>query len=121
MGYDFDIVDEFGDTLSSPSPHGIAGGQYAVGEDRLRFYATYNYAPHFCTIWPEDGIRWIDGKRVIDTLPELLRGIEVLSKDPEANTVSESYWTGTVGNALAALRKLVALATYGLRGTWKIS
>lgn len=103
-----------GATLELDDAHDLRGGTYAVGGTREAWLnITYNYAPHFCRLLGEKGIRSIYGRTGAATLPELLQAAEQLRDDVDAD-----YWKATEGNAKSALLQLAALAALRPDGVW---
>jgi hypothetical protein len=76
---------------------------------------TFNYSSIFEKVL-EGGIRSIDGKCVVETIPTLAFAIGQLADDNEPD-----YWKATEGNARRALLGLLALAIRSrVLGTWKV-
>lgn len=115
MSYDIYLTDPVtGATLRTDSPHTITGGTYAMGgTDEMWLNVTYNYAPHFCRVLGEGGIRSIYGKTGAETIPLLKAAIEALGDD-----VSGDYWEPTEGNAKRSLCGLLAFAQMRPDGVW---
>lgn len=87
--------------------HGITGGTFAFGwTNEPWLNITYNYAPFFYAIWPENGIRSLYGKTAAEIIKELDAEIPKMSGER-----SEDYWEATEGNAKAALKSLRDLAS----------
>lgn len=145
MSYDIYIYEDLiGNKVIKTDLHHLQGGTYRVGgSDEAHLNITYNYSPFYYRIFGELGIRWIYGKKVIDTLPGLLKGIQELQKECETFDTStipkrfvnpdegvkgkeaiyeewdpEYYWCPTPKNAMKALQQLVALAALALEGYW---
>jgi hypothetical protein len=107
MSYDIDIIDPAtGSVVQAEAKHGIRGGTYVLGGTRdMSLNITYNYAKHFYRVLDaEQGIRWLYGKKVYETLVKLTEAANKLQPD-----VHEDYWQPTEGNARAALLDLVML------------
>lgn len=105
MSYDLKIVNSEGEEITAAEPHSIRGGTYALEENRLRLNITYNYWPFFHQLFGEEGIRWLYGKTIEETLPRLWEALRELRGSP-----AEDYWAVTEGNAREAIWNLIRLA-----------
>jgi hypothetical protein len=116
MSYDIDLTDPVtGEVLQLDEPHQMKGGTYALGGSReASINITYNYAPHFYSLFGDEGIRWIYGKIAADTLANLEEAAGMLSDD-----VNDDYWAPTEGNAKRALYHLIAMARLRPDGIWR--
>lgn len=86
--------------------HDITGGTYAMGgTDKPWLNITYNYAPFYYDLWPNEGIRFLYDKTAREIVKELNEKIPLLAGEP-----SENYWDATPGNARVALESLRHLA-----------
>lgn len=102
------------ETLEMDTPHQMRGGTYAVGGTQEAWLnITYNYAPHFCRVMGEKGIRTIYGMTGAESIPVLKEAMAALNDD-----VVDDYWQPTEGNAKAALAGLLALAQMRPDGVW---
>lgn len=128
MSYDIELKDAVtGERLRLDVPHEMRGGTYAVGGTQdCWLNITYNYAPHYCRVFPEvasthpagrdgklRGVRSIYGMTGAESIPHLKLAIAQLGND-----VSDDYWEPTEGNAKLALWGLLALAQLRPDGIW---
>lgn len=117
MSYDIYIKAADGDAAHTPDgePHQITGGTYAVGgTDELWLNITYNYSGFFRRYIDEaDGIRWLYGKRVSDTLQTLRAAFDSMHGEP-----SDDYWEASEGNAKKAIGNLIRLGELCPDGIW---
>lgn len=114
MSYDICIHDKKTDEeIVFNSPHLLTGGTYALGgTNKAWLNITYNYHTNFKKAFKnEDGIHFIEGKTVKETLPLLEEGVNNLGDE----LPSHDYWEATDGNAKIALMQLVTLAKLALQ------
>ena len=121
MSYDISIVDrKTKEQIEVEFPHDLKGGTYAIGGTReLWLNITYNYAPFFRKVFSEhgpDGIHYIEGQKVEDTIPWIEKAIEQLGDD-----VDDNYWAPTEGNAKRSLINLLKLAKMYPEGEWEVN
>lgn len=104
MSYDVKMVNEKGNLLVVPRH--TEGGTYMVGGTNLtELNITYNYAPHFCKVLGELGIRSLYGKKGREVQPLLRKAVKKLGTERDGD-----YWKSTPGNAGHALNILLQWA-----------
>lgn len=115
MSYDLELKDpQTGSACILSEPHHMKGGTYQVGGcSTAELNITYNYGKHFYKVLGEEGIRTLSGKTGTETIPILQAAISQLSDDTDPN-----YWKATEGNAKAALKDCLTLATLCPNGVW---
>jgi hypothetical protein len=116
MGYDISLKHrDTGEVVEVPSFIPLpTGGTYAVDNQRLTFYLTYNYAKFFYDkIDAELGIRWIYGKTGAEVIPKLREAADSMSGLPD-----ENYWEATEGNAKEALRGVIRMSELAPDAVW---
>jgi hypothetical protein len=116
MSFDIDILGPDGKTVELPEPHQLAGGTYALGgTTSLSFNVTYNYGSIIRRVLNPEGIRWLDGQRVANTIPDLYSAIDKLADDTDPD-----YWKATEGNVKTALTSLLVLGCKCPQGRWSV-
>lgn len=97
--------------------HYIRGGTYcAEGTNELTLNITYNYSPIFYkVIDKEKGLRWLNNKTALETLPVLESACAQLNND-----TNEDYWKPTEGNAKQALISLITFAKMRPDAIWQV-
>ena len=130
MSYDINIVDKDEKIIIVQDKIELRGGTFAIGgTNELSFNITYNYGDFYYQQFGEEGIRWLYGKKVEDTIfkiIEVIKDLDIQAKtfdykplDNMGNIIDvDSYWHPNPKNAANALRGLLNLATYGLNGYW---
>ena len=105
MSYDIRITKN-GETVHALSKHEITGGTYTLGgTSELYLNMTFNYADILVEVLCEEGIDFLHGKRVGETLNKLFEARNKLQYDNP-----ENYWECTPGNVRKALDNLLKLA-----------
>ena len=114
MSYDCTIVDKEGEALQIQNVP--RGGTYCVSEgfQEAWFNITFNYSKFIYRVL-EGGIPGLHGKKVRDTIPQLLEAEGRLSGEPDPD-----YWAATEGNAKKALKGLLIIAVQAPDGYWQI-
>lgn len=117
MSYDLDLVDkDTGRTIILDHKHDLRGGTYVMGGTReATLNVTYNYSNILYRIFPEKGIRILEGLSGRESIPFLSSGILELKTDYD-----EDYWKPTEGNVRLALEDLRKLAELAPDGIWRI-
>jgi hypothetical protein len=116
MSYDLYIVDDDGNTMRlGKTTHDIMCGTYVLGgTNEAHINITYNYAPFFKTVFGDEGIRTLYGRKVSETFKPLLEAANKLHGRP-----ADNYWESTEGNARKALIDCIALSLLFPEGTWQ--
>lgn len=112
MSYDIRLMD--GDKPAKVDAH-REGGTYALhGRAHAELNITYNYSYFFRhELDKENGIRWLYGKRAVETIPALERAVKTLGVHRH-----DDYWAPTPGNAGYALSILLAWAKKWPEAVW---
>lgn len=81
MSYDIYLRDSVsGETLHTSEKHYMTGGTYREGGNtEMWLNVTFNYAPYYFDVFPEEGIRTIYGKTGAESIPilkQMLQEIE---------------------------------------------
>lgn len=94
------------------------GGTYVLGgTDAAEIAITYNYSQHYYEhLNPEDGLRWLNGRKARDVIPDLERAVSALGQDR-----APDYWAPTAGNAGHALSILLCWAKQHPDAVFKVS
>lgn len=108
MSYDISIVDKDKNLLHAKNIHQLKGGNYILGgTTALHLNITYNYSPYFYKyIDKKEGIRWLYGKKVSETIPKLEEAASQLLDI----SYEKDYWAPTEGNVKQAILDLIELA-----------
>ena len=116
MSYDISLVDpDTGETIELKEPHQERGGTYAMGGTTEAWLnITYNYGPHFRSVFGDEGIRTIYGMTGMDSQQVLETAITKLGDDTD-----DDYWAPTEGNVKQSLMGLLRLAVLAPDGVWK--
>lgn len=98
MSWDCSLKDkDTGETIHLSTPHYLCGNTYDVeGTTECWLSITYNYGPFFRRVYPEEGIRIIDGKTGREAIPLLLKIANKLD------------WSGEKGLTAAEARERLA-------------
>ena len=115
MSYDIDLICPVTkEPIDLGFTHQIKGGTYAVdGTNKAELNVTYNYAPIFYKLFPEEGIRLLYNLSGAESIPILIEAIDKLGND-----VSRDYWECTEGNVKKVLNQLLAFARLRPDGIW---
>lgn len=123
MSYDICIENQNHETVAIPERHDLKGGTYCIGgTNRLELNVTYNYSDIFCRLFGENGIHFISGKDIRETIIPLHEAIKKLGDV----VPDENYWKSCDGNVKVALENLCLLADFALmyfpkdKMVWKI-
>lgn len=116
MSYDISIVDKNKETIILDKPFLEKGGTYAVGGTSLaEFNITFNYSK-FLEKSLGYSIKELDGKKVEDTLDNILNAILKLKDDDK----TDNYWDPTEYNTKQALKSLLKLGLEAPNGYWEV-
>lgn len=117
-------IERDGATAELREPLMHEGGTYVVGGSTIaELNVTYNYGRAFADAlrasgYPFDGmVSWLDGRPVLDTLPE----IEAVTKQLPDAPDPDDYWRGSPGNAGHAAAILLRMGREVPDGTWRAS
>lgn len=107
MSYDIYIRQKLGGvTVMLSEPHDFKGGTYAVGgTHEAHLNVTYNYGKIIREWLHPEGISWLYGQKITDTILPLAKAMSGLK-----DNISEDYWEATEGNVKKALFNLMVLA-----------
>ena len=113
MSYDVSLCDDTGAVLDFPGEPFKEGGTYSVGGTAAcELNITYNYAEVFGSL-----VRDLHGK----TAAETRDGLEsFVAQWPNVRPFAD-YWAPTPGNAVAAVKRLLAFAVAHPLGVWDVS
>lgn len=111
MGYTVSLKNEDGSLAKSEI---IGGSNIAIDSHDCIMTVTFNYREWFILLNPE-GIYFFEGKKGIDTILELAKGLMILGIDR-----NDDYWESTPGNAgyILLIMQIWALANPEAR--WEI-
>ena len=91
-------------------------GLAPVPNSKAELNVTYDYSRYFYQyLDPVDGLRWLDGKRAVDTITQLTSAYRYLPDERDGD-----YWASTPGNAGNVLAVLLECAKLYPNAVWRV-